>query len=103
MALTTSCKRGDNDVKKEEVVKLLNKVDAFYPGKIKDVQKKSMFESWSELLEDFPFDAAMVNLKNHAMTSPFLPAIADVTKGQGVKGYQRGHKEFVLDLSAGEQ
>lgn len=82
-------------MKKEEIVKLLNKVDSYYPGKIKETQKKPMFDSWSELLEDFPFDKAMVNLKNHAMEKPFLPTVADITKGQNFNHYHRGRKPFV--------
>jgi len=36
---------------------------------------------WAEMLADTPFDLAMTNLRQHIMSEPYPPTIADIRRG----------------------
>lgn len=65
---------------KNEVVDLLETIDAMYPGKLKPTDFKRTLDEWSAALE--PFDESLIrkNLNAHRYVSAFLPTIADLVK-----------------------
>ena len=73
---------------KNQVIDLLETIDAMYPGKLKPTDFKRMLDVWSSALADFDETVIRKNLNAHRYTSSFIPTIADlVRKDAGTRTY----------------
>lgn len=63
---------------REQVLDILEKIDLFYPGRLKMDNPKKIILAWHSVLKDYEFNIIDRNLNEHVKNNKFPPSIADL-------------------------
>lgn len=77
-------------MKKSEVVDLVKKVDAFYPGRLKTDDPAFVVETWHEVLKDSDYRKSKQKLINHVKNNKFPPSVSDLI----TSGFQKTREQI---------
>ena len=86
-------------MEKNEVIILIDKLNIYYPGRLKMDNPRKLIEAYYDILKGCDTKKVMANMERHALNSKYVPTIAEL--GENAKKYVKP-KPFVLDMNAGE-
>lgn len=72
--------KGDGIMERIEVVEVLEKIDVYYPGKVKVENAKFRLDAFAEALKDADAETVNKNLMKHIRTDEWPPSISNLLK-----------------------